>query len=79
MVYTLANNNMVAQTCTEAGKSVGSCIWSSTNFCYVQGGLCYCDAMCTIYNDCCDDVNAVTLLYGKFILILNQLKNLFHW
>ena len=62
----------IARTCSEAGKSAGNCISSSTSKeCYVPGGQCYCDSVCTTYNDCCDDVNVSTLsyyYYGKFMM-----------
>ena len=64
--------DMLAQTCAQAGKSAGSCVWSSTNSCYVSGGRCYCDTTCTTYNDCCEDVNASMLsYYGKFRVSYN--------
>ena len=55
---TTINYIMIAQTCTDAGKNAGFCVWSSTKSCYVPGGRCYCDCDCTDINikDCCDDV-----------------------
>ena len=44
---------------------------SSSKECYVPGGRCYCDSVCTTYNDCCDDVNASILSYRKFMMILD--------
>ena len=49
-------NFFVAQTCSDAGKHSGCCVWSSTQSCFVPGGRCYCDSYCTYYNDCCSDV-----------------------
>ena len=51
-------NNIVAiaQTCTEAGKDAGCCVWSATESCFVLHGECYCDIQCLDYGDCCDDV-----------------------
>ena len=56
------NTSHAAQTCSEAGKRPGFCIWSSTHSCHVSGRNCYCDGYCVIFNDCCEDVQ-----YGKFI------------
>ena len=62
-----------ARTCSEVGKSAGSCVpMSSSKEYYVPGGHCYCDSMCTTYNDCCDDVSASILSYRKFIMIHYQ-------
>ena len=65
MVYTLS----LAQTCTGAGKSAGTCRWSTTNSCYVPGGRCYCDRMCTTFNDCCADVTVSILSHGKVFAV----------
>ena len=46
----------IAQTCSEAGKLPGSCTWNWSSSCYVNGGDCYCDNFCVVFNDCCDDV-----------------------
>ena len=50
-------NNIVAiaQTCTEAGKDAGCCVWSATKSCFVPREKCYCDSVCFHFGDCCDD------------------------
>ena len=51
----------LAQTCTEAGKDPGCCIFSQTHSCFVEigggGRGCYCDSFCTVFDDCCKDVD----------------------
>lgn len=70
MSYT--NYNFLAQTCTEAGKIPGGCMWF-TSSCYVPGGNCYCDSYCTYFNDCCDDVSgSMTNEYGECYIHLHS-------
>lgn len=52
---------IIAQRCAEAGLNRGCCSLASSPSCYVPGGNCYCDNVCTRYNDCCDDVLAAPL------------------
>ena len=57
-----------AQTCTDAGKGPGDCLWSTNppSNCYVSGGNCYCDFACATVNDCCSDVGKL-VWYGMHI------------
>ena len=44
-----------ADSCTSARKYPNCCNRVDASACYVPGGNCYCDPLCTLYHDCCDD------------------------
>lgn len=61
---------IIAQTCTEAGKNPGGCVWSPTTSCFIFGGRCYCDSYCRYFDDCCDDVSSAMSQWGKLYNII---------
>ena len=46
---------ILAETCYDAGKHPNCCNRVNASACYVPGGNCYCDPLCTLYHDCCAD------------------------
>ncbi len=57
MKLAFTNNINTADSCTGAGKydNPSCCNRVNASACYVPGGNCYCDPLCTLYHDCCDD------------------------
>ena len=49
---------VVADSCTGARKYPNCCNRVDVSACYVPGGNCYCDPLCTLYHDCCNDAEA---------------------
>ena len=56
--YEMYNTLNIAQTCNDAGKYPECYQRMSALYCYVQGGNCYCDPLCALYNDCCEDASS---------------------
>ena len=77
-MHNTITTQILAQTCSEAGKSPGCCSFSSTNLCFVVEGRCYCDPDCIIFGDCCDDVHIGVCTEGKMIILTSPIIFLFN-
>ena len=59
-----------ADSCTGARKYPDCCKRVNASACYVPGGNCYCDPLCTQYRDCCNDAET-RLTQCKLLLCLH--------
>ena len=50
---------LLAENCTGAKMGAGYCVPQFNNVsCYVERGECYCDPICLLNGDCCDDAKS---------------------
>ena len=69
-IYYISYDPLSGPGCISDGHT-GCCVLNTTlQECKVNGGLCFCDMNCHMYNNCCSDIAETCPLGGEFRCIM---------